>query len=81
MRRQRRVGPEPGAAVASPVLLGLVGVGSLGDVPEPPERKKTTRVKIESIIIGRDCSTAVELTPSALGGATCMQMQIVTCIR
>lgn len=40
VRRQGRVRAESGPAVTSPVLLGLVGVGSLGDVAEPPERKK-----------------------------------------
>ena len=38
VRRERRVRAE--AAVASPVLFGLVGVGGFGDMSEPSEKKK-----------------------------------------
>jgi len=34
---KRWIGTDSGAPVASSALLGLVGVGRFGDVPEPPE--------------------------------------------
>ena len=40
VRRERRVRAE--AAVASPILLGLVGVGGFGDMSEPSENKNNS---------------------------------------